>query len=196
MRICIQWALATPANYADTTATDLAEGPHKADPAGTVPALDENTGWCHYICVQGVSFTANHYHVSDGPSGSLVVTVWNDDPAIFAAGYRFARVWTFQITAPDALFGGLWNTRQNQVIYAEDDARTQLLAAGADPSILKPWGDFVAPTTNVLHGPAMNGATMAGHAAVRVAEGWRSWTEGVPAAALEEGLISRTATGG
>lgn len=196
MRICIQWALATPANYADTTATDLDAGPHKADPVGTVPTLDEVTGWCHYICVQGIGFTANHYHISDGPSGSLVVTVWNDDPGTFPAGSRFARVWTFQTAAPDAVFGGRWNTRQSQVIYAEDDASTQLLAAGADPAILKPWGEFVAPTTNVLHGPAMDATDTTDHAAVRVAEGWRSWTEGVPAEALDEGLISRTATGG
>ncbi len=177
MRLYLQWTLATPQDW---LALDLDTSgplrrvweklPAKAEPVGG-EIIDNLPGWGFDLNVQGVTFGGHDHYTVRPIAGGLEVTVWDDDPAEFPPGQREAQVWTFLDPAPDPAFGGAVNTRQSRVVYTEQpgkhapDARTTI----------RPWSQFVIPTSLVLHGIWVTDALLNQHVAVRQPHGWREW---------------------
>lgn len=96
MKVLVQWATNPPSNWVEVDSADFANLPKKPEPPedrkptcdsdGKVTAfeggdvvIDDQPGWIHRICVQGISFLGDHIAVVD--QGSYIeVIVWNDDP--------------------------------------------------------------------------------------------------------------------
>jgi len=183
MKILLQWSLATPKGWVEIDSAEWSHIPKKSEPLGG-QVVDNAPGWIHYLNVQGVVFTADHYAVEDldDASGGIRVTMWNDDPEDYPEGEKYARVFTFLPLAPDPQFGGAWNTRQSKVIYAQ----TAVLARMTKPSKntqFRPWEEFVRPPERpTRHGIWTDNALNVAHVALSVGQprGWREWTEGVP----------------
>lgn len=182
MRLLVQWTLKSPSNWALLDSAAWAGLPKLPEPA-TGKTGDNNVkpGWVFDLNVQGVRFSGNdHYAVEDAGGGAVRVTVWNDDPDDWPEGTKYARVWTLLPLAPDAKLGGAINTRQSQVIYAQDAAKF--------PAAL-PWEDFLPVRDAILaaglerHGIWVSDTKSQEHVAAQESWGWRHWVDDLP---LEE----------
>ncbi len=142
------------------------------------------------LCVQGVEFCADHYHVEGLPDGACRVVTWQDS---IAEGMHFAREVTFLPLGVDAdpRYRGRINTRQSHRFFGQ---ATILPIASADDvqnTEFFSWDGFVPPpTAEVRHGVLMAQDLYDEHEAIRTARGWREWTEGLDASELDEnGLV-------
>lgn len=203
MRVLIQWTRSTPRGWEEIDSTQWRSLPRRPDPTGADLSPDDAPGWVYRLCAQGLEFTADHYAVESLPARGCRVTIWNDDPSRYPPGERYARVWTLRPIAPDPKAGGRWNTAQSQVIYAEPGIEAKMRAMGEPTqstggrAVLLPWEDFAPPEEAIVrHGKGVSEALNEQHDAMRSRRGWREWTEGVPARAVDErGLVSRSARG-
>ena len=117
MKVLVQWAAATPSDWIAVDSADWAALPSKPEPVGG-EIIDATPGWICQICVQGMSFTGDHYAVlHDTPTGGCTVYCWSDDPGDFQPEDYFGHVTTFLPLAPDPKFGGAYNTRQTRQFY-------------------------------------------------------------------------------
>jgi hypothetical protein len=189
MKILVQWAQSTPTDWA---AYDSSEWPllaKRPEPKQN-DAADASPGWVNAICVQGVVFQADHYHVENFANGNVRVTTWNDDPDDWRTTEYHGREILFAPLQPDTRFGGAYNTKQTWVTYAADRAGWQ--AAGKQGNTeLREWAWFQAPQRDVAHGIWLDDALNAQHEAARSLRGWREWTEGVPADQLDDGILGQ-----
>ena len=147
MKVLLQWA-GQPRDWREIDLADWASLP---------------PGDLTVINVQGVEFAGPEIAVEPAPGGAIV-TSWN-------AATKRARVWRFRTLAPDLAFGGAYNTRQEQAVYADD-------LEGAFP-----WGHFIPPVARRC-APQKDEDRRA-----RRICGWREWTEGVPAAEIVDGRV-------
>ncbi len=172
MRVLVQWATSTPGNWAE-----VGPGQWSAIPWRPVPVsgdvIDDTPGWINALCVQGVVFHADHYHVEYLPDGGVRVTAWNDDPDDWAAGEYLARRVTIPPLAPDSYLKGAINTGQTQEIYAGADLLPNL--PPTQNATLHPWADFVAPTTAVYHGIWTSDQLNLDLSGTLNNRGWREW---------------------
>jgi hypothetical protein len=127
--------------------------------------------------VQGVVFTHDHCAVEplgDGSDG-VRVTIWNDNPAESPPGRREAQVWTILPVAPSRRHGGVLNTRQYRVVYAERPtiyARWEEIMPVQNTE-LRDWVEFVPPPEAITrHGVWMNDAAWDRHVGERTRSGW------------------------
>jgi hypothetical protein len=142
-------------------------------------------GWVNAINVQGVNFEADHYAVEDIPDGCKV-TVWNDDLTDRPATEFYAAEWTFLTLAPDETIGGLYNTRQSQVVYIGSG----LSIESSPDRVVKPWAEFILPDSSLVrHGIWMSDTDFALTVESRTLKGWREWTEGVPEENVVDGRV-------
>jgi hypothetical protein len=181
MQIWLQWARRNPQDYQPLGSEGWAGTASKADPSrGTPYALNElnqQNGWVAELNVQGIMFSADHYHVADLTDGSLgiVVTSWNDQLPFAPVGQRSASVWTILPLAPDGRLGGAINTRQSQVIYAEGQRLVNLLANPLpENTTVRTWAEFaLPPDAATRHGIWLTDAAWNAHVAARTSKGWR-----------------------
>jgi len=182
MKLLVQWTLKSPDNWVllDSSAwASLAKLPEPAK--GKTGDNNVKPGWVFDLNAQGVRFSGNdHYAVEDLGGGSIRVTVWNDDPDDWPEGTKYARVWTLLPLAPDDELGGAINTKQTQIIYAQDTAKF--------PSAL-PWEDFLLIRDAILasglerHGIWVSDRKSEEHVAAQESWSWRHWVDHLP---LEE----------
>ena len=109
--------------------------------------------------VQGVIFSADHYHVQSLPDGGIRVTTWNDDPDDFPDGDFTALIADFLPPALDLALGGRTNTRQTFTTFR-----------GAD------YANFVEPDeADVRHGVWVEDTKLLEHDKIRSPHDWREW---------------------
>lgn len=188
MRVLVQWTRAHPRGWEEVDSAAFGQMPVRPLPGpGVLGGADDVPGWVHRLNVQGVELTADHYAVEPLPGGGCRVFAWNDDPEDYPPGEKYARVLEFLPLAPDARFGGAWNTRQRQVVYAEPAVLGRMTGHGpVEHTEFRPWAEFVAPPEMITrHGVWVADALNARHDAALTVRGWREWIEGVPAEMLE-----------
>jgi len=184
MRILYQWATVSPSDWSEVDSADWASLPVRGLPVLEVGA-NSTPGWVNAINVQGVSFEADHYAVEDIPNGCKV-TVWNDDLTDRPATEFYAAEWTFLTLAPDETVGGLYNTRQSQVVYVGSG----LSIESSPDRMVKPWAEFILPDSSLIrHGIWMSDIDFALTVESRTPKGWREWTEGVPEGNVVDGRV-------
>jgi hypothetical protein len=184
MKVLYQWATVPPSDWLEIDSADWA-----SLPAGGLPDLEvgfnSTFGWINAVDVQGVIFEADHYAVEDIPDGCKVI-VWNDDLTDRTASKFYAAEWTFLTLAPDETVGGLYNTRQSQVVYVGSG----LSIESSPERTVKPWDEFVLPDSSLVrHGIWMSDIDFAQTVERRSLKGWREWTEGVPEGNVVDGQV-------
>ena len=182
MNLLVQWTLKMPENWAVLDSSAWANLPKLPEPArGRIGDNNTRLGWVFDLNVQGLRFSGNdHYVVEDAGGGAVRVTVWNDDPDDWPEGTKYARVWTLLPLTPDDNLGGAINTKQSQIIYAQDAAKF--------PSAL-PWEDFFPIRDAILaaelerHGIWVSDVKSEQHVAAQESWGFKHWVDHLP---LEE----------
>lgn len=195
----MQWATLVPSGWVEIDAADWAGLPTRQDPDSSSRA-DNQAGYVNRLCVQGVELTADHYAVEPmvGPNGEdgCRVYTWSDAPPRdnrpgYEEGTRYARVWEFLPLAPDPEFGGAYNTRQTQTVFAESTVLDHYDLIGVPrKTVVRPWDEFVVPTDIAKHGIWLPDRIYAQHESIRPVRGWREWSEHLdPAERTESGLL-------
>jgi hypothetical protein len=188
MRVCYQPTLATPGDWLKVDSRDWHKTAARPAPVGG-ETIDDGLGWVHRGCVQGVEFVADHHAVEHVSANELRYYIWNDDPADYPPGERFAEVWTFKTLAPDPRLNGAINTRQSRVVYADVGGRLwrAMIADGAvENTTFEDWSLFRVPDPALIrHGIWAPDALNAAHEAGYTPQGWRTWSEGVPSDQLD-----------
>ena len=184
MRVLYQWATVPPSDWQEIDSADWASLPARGLPVLEV-GFNSMLGWINAINVQGVLFEADHYAVEDIPDGCKV-TVWNDDPTDRSETGFYAAEWTFLTLAPDENVGGLYNTRQSQVVYIGSG----LSIESSPDRVVKSWAEFAPPDEALIrHGIWMSDADFARTVGERSVRGWREWSEGVPEENVVDGRV-------
>lgn len=185
MKILVQWATTSPESWRVYDSADWASLPTRPDPDSS-SVLDTGLGWVNRLCVQGMEFTADHYAVESIRHGGCRVYTWSNAPARdgrpgYEEGTRYARVWEFYPLAPDSRFGGAYNTKQTQHVYAEDSVLGHYQQIGTPANTtLRPWSEFTPPDHIAKHGVWIPDETYAQLEAIRPTCSWREWTEHLP----------------
>lgn len=183
-RVCVQWTLQDPPDWIDVEARDWSALPTKPLPRTTSRQIDDQPGWVHRLCVQGIEFAGDHYAVEEVDGETTRVTIWNDDPADYPVGERFAQVWTIKTLAPDPELGGAINTRQSQIVYLDlgDALHTVWTVDGPIKGVeFRDWSDFIEPIAAITkHGIWVNTQQNLDHESKYTTRSWREWTDRVP----------------
>jgi nitrite reductase/ring-hydroxylating ferredoxin subunit len=191
MKCYVQWATENPGDWWELDSRDWNMLPSKPIPDAH-STLDSNAGWLNTMNIQGVNCHGfDHIYVADD-GDDCVVTLWNDDTDDWL-DQQHAHVIRFRPLAPRQDLGGAINPYQTRTVYTTPQHRGRILrASGGRPPVgweLKDWGDFVAPSGQILHGIWMDDAKYYAHHAACTHHGWREWTEGCPASEVENGKI-------
>ena len=187
MKVLVQWTAATSSDWVAIDSADWAVLPSKPEPIGG-EIIDNAPGWICQICVQGMSFTGDHYAVlHDTPTGGCTGYCWSDDPGDFQPEDYFGHVTTFLPLAPDPKFGGAYNTRQTRQFFG-GVAKRKLYADIKIDAL--PFTQFPKPDPALIrHGIWTTAELDAALKAAQTETGWRKWIEGVPAKDITDGLV-------
>jgi len=155
MKVLVQWTTAQLSDWEEIDSSSWADTPFRPDPSGAPASAGVNNGkgWVHYLAVQGIKFTADHYHVSDLPLQSgVAVTTWTDPGS---HGGAHATRWVILPLSADAAFGGAINTNQTRTMWLDSNYDHELWAA-CEPL---PYDQFVIPRgRGVRHGKNLSKA--------------------------------------
>ena len=168
MKILVQWTRRNPRDWIEVDSSAWESLPKRAEPRpGEVGAQNNVEGWLFDVNVQGVMFGGNdHVAVEHAPFGCRVYS-WNDDPTDWPVGTRYGSVWEFRDPAPDLRFGGLVNTRQAVVRYADDSSLFE---------DVRPFADYpIPPEALTRHGVWVSDRDVELHKTRRTEHGWREW---------------------
>lgn len=204
MKVCIADTLKDPADWRAVDSADWINQPSRPLP-DLVGGLDNERGYIHRLCVQGIILTGDHHavkHLIDG----CEVTSWSDDPEDDQNHpdwlpsdppewwYR-AHVIRFRELAPDENLGGAINTNTTRVQYAGKRALEEWLKAspqGYDRMLLKPWEEFVPPALNLTrHGIWVADELQTRHEDILSLSNWRAWGEHLDPSELDENGLLR-----
>lgn len=181
-----QWALTTPVDWLDTTASEWSALRDLGVPGLGVLA-GTNLGWINAVNVQGVVFEGYDHYAIEPITNGVRVYVWNDDPDDFTSDQYHGSVWEFLSLAVDIQVGGLFNTRQTFTSYVP---LTNPRAVPSENETLTPWSDFVPPSASITrHGIWTTNSIYDASKIARTAHGWREWTAGVPAGQIVNGEV-------
>lgn len=180
MRIYIQWALATPANYVMydlAVRNQIRNLPSKPEPvAFSFPPLDNQPGWVNAINCQGIIFEGfDHYGLAyEANVRKVTLSGWVDSTS---SGFPYATSWELWFPKGDPKFGGAINTDQRGTQYATaGSTQAAIYDDGGVPWL--PYSQFAAPAAIATrHGVYMTDAQYAAHSAVRTEPVWRDWVE-------------------
>lgn len=180
MRVLVQWTKANPEDWIELEVGNTGPSRKAWDnlPAKPMPVggetIDNTPGWVYAVNVQGVEF-AGFDHVTGRPTATGVeITAWNDDPADYPVGQRFAHVWDFRPLRPDPRYGGQLNTEQYLTVYDERvPSPHQGQSTSGGPVIVRPWSEFVIPSTKAIHGIWVDDSLVEAHRSARALRGWR-----------------------
>ena len=186
MRLFVQWARDVASDWEAVDSADWAATAYKPEP-GDSDRADSAAGWVAGLNVQGNVFHADHVAVEEVAAGGVRVFAWNDDPDDWP-GSAHGRIVTIYPLAPDARFGGKYNTNATQVLYAEGAAASRLRRLGYRPERWNRWPNVTASTR---HGIWLSDSLFVAHLRSRTEHSWREWTDGVPADRIEGGRVRR-----
>lgn len=180
MRISIQWTKLDPEDWIDIDVrnTGAARRAWENLPAKPVPqsgeAIDNSPGWVFDVDVQGVRFSGFD-HVTGRPlDDGIEITAWNDDPEDYPPGERFAHVWQFFPLRSDSRYGGALNTHQLLTVYDERvPSPHEGQSTSGGPVTVRPWSEFVIPTTKTIHGIWVPDTLAEAHRNAKSLRGWR-----------------------
>lgn len=183
MRVFIQWARATPADYEvydfGAGANVIRNLPNKAEPlpGEGEQALDEQAGWIAKANIQGVQFEGYRTYgfTYDRQQRILDIYSWADHVLWDPDGPYGVR-WTFEFPRNDPNLGTI-NTVQSRIFYATPGSAwaTSLDQAGISWSA---WSTITLPPTNQRRwGPWLTAAQLEAHRAVRNEHVWDEWVE-------------------
>lgn len=172
MKVYLQWTKAHPTDWVEFDVQDTPQLRRAWERLASKPqpvggeTIDDTDGWVFDVNIQGITFGgADHYAVEllTTPEFGLRVTTWVDDPD---DGYPLrALVWTLLEPAPDPALGGIINTRQSRVVYAENPQPGEL-----------PYSEFVPPDAALVrHGIWVTDELVEQHVVARRRHGWREW---------------------
>lgn len=182
MRVLVQWAQRNPRDWIEVDSSAWGSLPDLGIPArGVLGGRNNATGWVNRLCVQGVHFPHDHYAVEDltDGSGGVRVTTWHEDSDDYPPDEFVARVWTFLPLFQDPRVGGLWNTRQSQVIYAAPKVYQVWQSVMPGNTELRPWEEFIRPPAGLTrHGVNLDNAKYAEHVAALRRVDFREWVPG------------------
>lgn len=180
MNIYVQW---TQQNVVDAFGMDhtawltLAKRP--VPKSGEKGGLDDIEGWIMALTVMGLTFSGDHYRVTNGLD-SILVIVWCDDPddgdqliasesSIFAPG-------------PDEALDSKYNTNIVTKVYADPitlEGLTFMFARSVRDEVidLLPYSEFKVPADdmNTRHGIWVTDKHYEEHQAARTQHGWKDW---------------------
>jgi hypothetical protein len=183
MKVFVQHARSNPRDWEEIDSAEWATLPKKPLPPAAIH--DDAPGLVHAINIQGLIFSGyDHYaveHLADG----VRITAWSDESK--PEGEKFALAWTMLRLAPDARFGGAYNTRHAQMVYAQADVKARYDALGQiENTQVVGWEWFAPPPEqDVRHDPHVSMAESDRHHGVLAHRGWMEWTDGVPAEHLD-----------
>ena len=150
MKILVQWTTSDLLDWEELDSSSWADTSYRPDPTGAPASAGVNNrkGWVHYLNVQGVKFTGDHYVVSDLPAiSSVAVTAWTDSGHQFGAHAVRYEFWPL---SADAAFGGAINTNQKRTLWYDSSYDMEGLWS-AIPCL--PYNQFEIPTgAHVRHG--------------------------------------------
>ncbi len=165
MKVFIQWANDPKSRPEEIDSTDWGTLPKKRDPTSTTPTIDSSKGWIQSMSIMGITFKADHYSISENPSGypvgSIKVTFWNDSGT--DEDKKHAAIWYMQsLTLRD----GKWHPRLWEERFYSPRLRTKLLADGTLPIFcgtrevsISNYADFVPPVeADTKHGVQLRDA--------------------------------------
>ena len=155
----IQWATDPMLGFEQFSLATLAGLPKKEDPRGG-GVLDPQPGWVNQLCVQGISFSQDHYHVVE-KDGDLIVTVWGTDEAL-----PYAQVWRLEpkFVANERVLAGegieVLQPEQHLTMYLQPDDVVRRATYNDHwtsdhkyPVEVLDWSSFVVPPEiETLHG--------------------------------------------
>ncbi len=198
MKVCYQPTLAEPGDRVEIDSADWHRVPKRPQPVGG-EVIDDRSGYCTEVCIQGMSSTGDHHVVKDLPNGECELTSWTDDLED-DPGHPLARdddppehwfhahVIRFRPLAPDLRFGGAINTHIDRVCYGGKRFLEEWAKNGPYQDIIfRPWSEFVPPTEDVAHGIWMPDELEGLHVAARSLSGWRDWGEHLDSSELDAG---------
>ncbi len=133
---------------------------------------------------QGWVFEGMDRLVSWVEEEDLVVALIHDDLSDWPDN-RWARIVRFPPLFQDPSFGGAWNTRPAQTLYAEGSSVDALSVLGP----VLPFEDLPEMNGEELSGQWLADVQFELHRASRDSVSWRDWTYGVPEEDLEDGRI-------
>lgn len=179
--LLVQWTTNKALGWRRVLAKNWLNLPKRPVPlSGEVGGKDDLPGHVFNLCYQGMTFSADHYAVEHLGDGVIRITVWNDDEEDWEPGYKYARQWTIHPLTPDPNRGMAYNTRQEQVIFAEDRFREDR-EIPLQNTIWKPWSEFVLPDEKLVrHGIWVPDSQDEDLRKTRKIPSWRHWTQGVP----------------
>jgi len=172
LKILIQWTRAHPVDWEELDSSKWFAAPKKPIPVG-MELIDDDAGWPYQICVQGITFTADHYAVSDLPGRAINVAHWNEDDEDYPDGEKFASIWTFYPLVGDAELG--YRIKMSQVMYAQSEVAKRI-PADRENCVMKEWEEFPRPDFEITkNGIWVSDELNEAHDKARSNPNWRDW---------------------
>lgn len=183
MKIQVQWASLTPADYEDYDSADWSRLPNRR---------------IQSVNIQGVAFDSfEEYALEDIADGGVNLYAWHPPRPDYPGGEMtesHGHKWTFYPLAPDPLLGGAINTRQAKTTFYEPTDRRIWDQPLAGIETRRTFAEFTMPSGLVKRGVETDfGAdgylSEQAHMAARQTKGWRAWTEGLFGEEVVDGLL-------
>lgn len=203
MKIYIQDTLRNPTDWREVDSSNWHLEPARPLPT-SVGGVDNDRGYFHKLCVQGIVLTGDHHsvkHLIDG----CEVTSWSDDPEDdqdhpdwnpsdpVEWWYR-AHVIRFRDLAPNEKLGGAITPHTTRILYAgrrvlEEWEKNS--PNGYQDMVLRPWREFVRPASNLTrHGIWVPDELELIHEKRLSPPNWRAWGEHLDPGELDKnGLV-------
>lgn len=203
MKICIHDTLKNPTDWREIDSSNWHLESARPLPVGG-EVIDNQRGWYHKLCIQGIGLTGDHHAVKHLPDG-CVVTSWSDDPeddqdhpswspADPKEWWYRAHVIRFRKLAPNEKLGGAITPHTDRILYAGKRVLEEWIANspnGYQDMILKPWVEFIPPALDIIrHGIWVPDALQIEHEEKRSGQNWRAWGDHLDPSELDEnGLV-------
>ncbi|MEE9611352.1 MAG: hypothetical protein V3W19_08870 [Desulfatiglandales bacterium] len=203
MKVQVQDTLKAPTDWRELDSRNWYLEPARPLPV-SVGGQDNERGYFHKLCVQGMLLTGDHHsvkHLIDG----CEVTSWSDDPEDEQTHPDWnpndpkewwfrAHVIRFRELSPNDELGGAITPHTTRVLYAGKRVLEEWMnnsPNGYQDMILKPWEEFVKPPLNLTrHGIWVSDELEVKHEEMLSPPNWRSWGEHLDPKELDrEGLV-------
>ena len=149
----------------------------------------------HTVNIQGVTFSSFDEYAVEEVTEGLKLYCWHgprfdyDNQTVLTGNH--GHIWTFRPLFKDPLHGGAYNTNQTHETYFEPDDRSFNLPL-AQNETRREWDDFDMPKSKFVKTGVSSHDDDAIYESARLnnrIEGWRGWTDGIPAEDVENDCV-------